>query len=276
MNAKHLAAIGGGAAIVAAIAIALSISAQPTNTDSVGSNVDMLGDGKDVSKVQTAAVEYVDGANGFLARPEAPGKYPGVVMIHEWWGLNDNMKEMATQMASEGYVVLAADLYNGQVASESSQAQPLAAQVRGNPDAAVQNLKGAVGYLRGHDSVDASSIGALGWCFGGGFSLQLALNEQLNATGIYYGSLVTEPQTLSVIEWPVLGVFGSADRSISVEQVRGFEAALDQNGIENEIYVYEGVGHAFANPSGASYAPEETADAWNKTLSFFDRHLKQT
>jgi carboxymethylenebutenolidase len=196
-------------------------------------------------------------------------------MIHEWWGLNDNIKEMATQMAAEGYVVLAVDLYSGEVATEGSQAGALAGQVRDNPDAAIENLQAAVTYLKSHESVRADSIGSLGWCFGGGWSLQLALNDELQATGIYYGSLVTDPNELSSIDWPVLGVFGSADTSIPVEQVRDFETALGENGIENEIYVYEGVGHAFANPSGANYAPEATMDAWQKTLSFFERHLKE-
>jgi carboxymethylenebutenolidase len=196
-------------------------------------------------------------------------------MIHEWWGLNDNIKAMATQMAAEGYVVLAVDLYGGEVATESSQAGALAGQVRDNPDAAIANLQEAVSYLRSHGSVRPELIGSLGWCFGGGWSLQLALNEELQATGIYYGSLVTDPEELSSIDWPVLGVFGSADTSIPVEQVRAFETALGENGIENEIYVYEGVGHAFANPSGTNYAPEATMDAWQKTLSFFERHLKE-
>ncbi len=271
MNSRYVAAIAGGSA---AVAIAIVLVVLPmTQTRGTGSNVDMIGNGNDVSGIETSTVQYYEGASGFLAKPAGDGTYPGIVMVHEWWGLNDNMKEMARQMASEGYVVLAADLYGGQVASERSQAQSLASAVRENPDEAVQNLKAAVSYLRESDSIN-DRIGALGWCFGGGYTLQLALNEQMDATGIYYGSLVTDQQQLSVITWPVLGVFGSADQSIPVEQVREFEQALDANGTENEIYVYEGVGHAFANPSGESYAPEETVDAWEKTVSFFDRHLK--
>jgi carboxymethylenebutenolidase len=271
MNSRYVAAIAGGVA-VAAIVIALVVWPM-AQTRGTGTNVGMIGDGNDVSDIETSTVEYYANASGFLARPAGDGSYPGVVMVHEWWGLNDNIKEMARQMASEGYVVLAADLYGGQVATERSQAQPLATAVRENPGEAVQNLKAAVGYLRENESVDGR-IGALGWCFGGGFTLQLALNEKMDATGIYYGSLVTDQEQLSVITWPVLGVFGSADQSIPVEQVNEFEQALDANGTENEIYIYEGVGHAFANPSGESYAPEETMDAWEKTLSFFDRHLK--
>jgi carboxymethylenebutenolidase len=273
MNSKSVAKIGGAAAIAAAIAIAVWIGTQ--KGDSVESNVTMLGDGKDVSKVETSMVQYYDNASGFLAKPAGTGgKYPGIVMIHEWWGLNDNIKDMARQMASEGYVVLAADLYKGQVTTASSQAQQLATGVRNHPGEAVKNLQAAVSYLRNDSSVDASKIGSLGWCFGGDWSLQLALNEKMNATGLYYGRPVTDPKVLSVIKWPVLGIFGSADQSIPVEQVNAFKQALDKDGIQNEIHVYNGVGHAFANPSGPNYAPTETKDAWQKTLAFFDKHLK--
>jgi carboxymethylenebutenolidase len=125
------------------------------------------------------------------------------------------------------------------------------------------------------ENVDESKIASLGWCFGGGFSLQLALNAErpLAATVIYYGTLVTDQQELSSITWPVLGIFGTEDQVISVESVDQFEAALDANGTTNEIYMYEGVGHAFANPSNAGHAPEETADAWVKTLNFLSEHL---
>jgi carboxymethylenebutenolidase len=274
MNSKSVAKICGAAAIAAAIALAVLISTQKGG--SVESNVTMLGGGKDVSKnVETSTVEYYNNISGFLAKPVGEGKYPGIVMIHEWWGLNDNIKEMARQMASEGYVVLAADLYKGQVTTESSQAQVLARGVYHNPGEAVKNLQAAVSYLRNNSSSVNGKVGSLGWCFGGDWSLQLALNEKMDATALYYGRPVTDPKALSVIKWPVLGIFGSADQSISVKQVNAFKQALDKDGIQNEIYVYNGVGHAFANPSGANYAPAETKDAWQKTLAFFDKHLKE-
>ncbi len=228
------------------------------------------------SEVTTEMVNYYGDASGYLAQPtESEGQLPAVVMIHEWWGLNDNIKDMAEELAGEGYVVLAADLYEGRVATESSEAQPIAASVRENPEAAIENLNAAVAYLSGLENVDDSRIASLGWCFGGGFSLQLALNadEPLAATVVYYGTLVTDEQELSSITWPVLGVFGSEDQSIPVETVNEFEAALDANGTTNEIYIYDGVGHAFANPTNAGHAPEETADAWAKTLNFLSEHV---
>jgi carboxymethylenebutenolidase len=127
------------------------------------------------------------------------------------------------------------------------------------------------------ENVNASRIGSLGWCFGGGQSLQLALNTEagypLAATVIYYGNLVTDAEELAQIQWPVLGIFGDQDESISVADVNRFEQALNSTGVPNEIYVYQGVGHAFANPSGDNYAPVETSDAWQKTLEFLKRNL---
>jgi carboxymethylenebutenolidase len=202
----------------------------------------------------------------------AGNKLPAVVMIHENRGLNEHIKMMADTLAKEGYVVLAVDLFNGQVASNQEDAGQLSGAVRENPAEAIENLRAAVRYLASLDNVNASQISSLGWCFGGQQSLQLALNTEpkypLSSTVIYYGRLVSDPDELSKIKWPVLGIFGDQDDSIPVENVTNFESALDSLGIPNEIYVYEGVGHAFANPSRDSYAPEQTADAWNKTLSF--------
>jgi carboxymethylenebutenolidase len=127
------------------------------------------------------------------------------------------------------------------------------------------------------ENVNASRIGSLGWCFGGGQSLQLALNTEaehpLAATVIYYGNLVTDQEELTKIQWPVLGIFGDQDESILVADVDRFEQVLNSTGVPNEIYVYEGVGHAFANPSGDNYSPRETSDAWQKTLAFLKRNL---
>jgi carboxymethylenebutenolidase len=202
-------------------------------------------------------------------------KLPAVVMIHENRGLNEHIKMMADTLAKEGYVVLAVDLFNGQVASNQEFAGLLSGVVRENPTEAIANLRAAVRYLASLDNVNASQISSLGWCFGGQQSLQLALNTEpeypLYSTVIYYGRLVSDPHELSKLKWPVLGIFGDQDDSIPVENVTNFKAALDSIGIPNEIYIYKGVGHAFANPSRDSYAPEQTEDAWNKTLSFLKK-----
>ena len=237
--------------------------------------------------LQNKSVEYTEGSLGYLVYPNSTDKnassitgqqqkLPAVVMIHEWWGVNDNIKEMADELASEGYVVLAADLYNGEVATDPNRARELSSSVRENPQQAITNLQSAVQYLASLPNVNGSRIASLGWCFGGGQSLQLALNSEqhpLAATVIYYGNLVNDTKELSKIKWPVLGIFGDQDNSIPVDSVRAFGRGLNETGVTNEIYIYPGVGHAFANPSGDNYAPQETTDAWQKTLTFLDKYL---
>jgi carboxymethylenebutenolidase len=220
--------------------------------------------------VDVGFVDYFDGTQGYLARPTVDGEFPGIVMIHEWWGLNDNIKEMAQKLASHGYVVLAVDLYNGEVATTSDQARQLITSF--DKDAGIQNMNFAASYIEENHNVE--KLGSIGWCFGGGQSLNLALNnDDMDATVIYYGSLVTEQESLSSISWPVLGIFAGLDQGIPVESVNGFESSLNDLEIPNEIHIYPGVDHAFANPSGDRYAPDESKDAWQKTLEFLESNL---
>ena len=231
--------------------------------------------------LQNSTVSYFEGAKGYLVFPvrqeSNASKLPAVIMIHEWWGLNNHIKDMANLLAKEGYVVLAADQYNGKVAADPNEAGNLVQSVRANLENAITNLKAGVKYVSSLPIVDKSKIASIGWCFGGGQSLQLALNSQdqpLAATILYYGTpLVIEKSELSKIKWPVLGIFGDKDQAIPLKQINQFKAALDEIGITNEIHIYPGIGHAFANPSGDNYAPKETQDAWEKTLSFLKRYV---
>lgn len=216
-------------------------------------------------------VKYFGNTTGYLARPVTEGKYPGIIMIHEWWGLNENIKEMADKLASHGYIVLAVDLYDGNVATTSEQAR----QLIGKYDLAngVNNMNSAFSFL--HENYSTEKIGSIGWCFGGGQSLNLALNNNdMDATVIYYGSLVTDSDELSSINWPLLGIFAELDQGITLDTVNAFESSLNQLNIQNDIHIYPNVNHAFANPSGDRYAPEESKDAWDKTISFLDSNLK--
>lgn len=236
-------------------------------------NVDLFANLVDLD-VTTKEVAYAENINGYLAQPSQEGSYPAVVMIHEWWGLNDNVKDMARLLANEGYVVLAVDIYEGEVAETSDQAGKLAGAARENVEKSVANMRSAVEYLKTLENVKKESIGSMGWCFGGQQSLNLALNsDDLAATVIYYGNLTDDKEQLQSINWPVLGIFGAEDTGIPVESVNAFETALNELGVENNIHIYEGVGHAFANPSGTRYAPEETVDAWNKTVEFLNENL---
>ena len=237
-------------------------------------------------ELQNSTVNYFEGAKGYLVYPASSSqedqtvnksKLPAVVMIHENKGLNDHIKNMANLLAKHGYVVLAVDLFKGEVVTEQNDARRLTQAVRSNPEMAINNLQSAVKYLSSLPNVDPSKIASIGWCFGGGQSLQLAFNSQnhpLAATIVYYGSpLITDNLNLSKIKWPVLGVFGDQDTGIPVEKVNEFKATLDKVGVPNEIYIFKGVGHAFANPSNANYAPSQTLDAWEKTLSFLKKYL---
>ena len=236
--------------------------------------------------LENRTVNYFDQASGYLVYPaltkgnkDSNNKndtLPAVIMIHENKGLNDNIKKMANLLARNGYVVLAVDLFKGEVTTDRNRSSELSQYVRDNQDIATANLKSAVKYLSSLPNVNPEKIVSLGWCFGGGQSLQLALNSQdhpVAATIIYYGRLLTDNASLANIKWPVLGIFGDQDKSISVDSVKAFEMALNSNGIPNEIYIYKGVGHAFANPSGENYAPKETRDAWQKTLAFLEKHV---
>ncbi len=236
-------------------------------------------------------INYFDSASGYLVYPSIANnnnnnaaantassskKLPAVIMIHENRGLNDNIKSMANTLAREGYAVLAVDLFKGQVAQTSQQAQQLAGSARSNSALTISNLQAAVKYVSSLPFVDSSKIASIGWCFGGGQSLQLALHSEqhpLVATILYYGTpLVTDKQELSKIKWPVLGIFGDKDQAIPLSNIQQFKTALDASSITNEIHIYKGLGHAFANPSGANYAPNETVDAWQKTLAFLKKY----
>lgn len=221
--------------------------------------------------VRTEDVVYFENYEGYLARPETDGDYPGIVMIHEVWGLNDNIKQMAEKLASHGYIVLAANLYGVPAATAIDAGRQLMSAYQ--PEKGIENMNGAVNYLL--ENQHALAIGSIGWCFGGGESLNLALNnDMMDTTVIYYGRLTSDTARLSSISWPVLGIFGGLDQGITVDSVRQFETALNELGIPNEIYIYENANHAFANPSGDRYSPEDAQDAWEKTLAFFEKHLK--
>ncbi len=212
--------------------------------------------------------------HGYLARPkEAKGNLPALVVIHEWWGLNDNIRSMTRRLAGEGYQALAVDLYGGATADNPDAAMKLMNGVMANRAPAADNLKQAVAYLKGKG---AKKIGVVGWCFGGGWSLQTALlaPSDVDATVIYYGHLETDPAKLAVLKSPVIGFFGAEDKSIPVDGVHAFEAELRKEGKPVEVHVYDGAGHAFANPSGGSYRPEAARDAWQRTTAFFAKYLK--
>jgi len=198
---------------------------------------------------------------------------PAIIVIHEWWGLNNNVRAMADRLAGEGYIVLAVDLFNGSMANTPEQARQQMLAVVENPEPAADNIRQAYAFV--NTTAGAPRIGSLGWCFGGGWSLNTAMlfPEDLDASVIYYGQVTDDEERLRDISAPILGLFGAEDQGISVESVQNFEAALERLRKNYEIHIYPDADHAFANPTGNAYNAEVADDAWQKTLAFLDRHL---
>lgn len=212
---------------------------------------------------------------GYLAMPQdAAEPLPGVIVIHEWWGLNDNIKAMTRRLAGEGYVALAVDLYGGATADTPEQAQALMSALLAEPDAARRNLMQAYDYLEKYAL--APRIASIGWCLGGGWSLQTALlyPDALDAMVMYYGQVVSDRQRLATLNVPLLGFFGAEDGSIPVREVQSFRGTLLDLGKNVEVLIVPRVGHAFANPSGGTYNEQAANEAWATTLTFLARHLK--
>lgn len=236
-------------------------------------------DGAPVDSVTGRAITYgtVDGREltGYLAAPEgASDSLPGLIVIHEWWGLNDNVRTMARRLAAHGYAALAVDLYGGAVAETSDSARTLVGSVE--DEAARANLRAAHAWLADRG---APRVASIGWCFGGGWSLQTALllPEQLDAAVIYYGRLVDDSSALAPLAehgLPIQGHFGAEDGSIPPSAVESFEEALTAAGVAHDLYVYEGAGHAFANPSGERYQADAAETSWERTVAFLAAQLK--
>lgn len=212
---------------------------------------------------------------GMLYEPSGKGPFPALVVIHEWWGLNDWVKEEASKFADQGYVTLAIDLYRGHVATTPEEAHEL---MRGVPeDRATRDLLAASAYLRTLKNVKADKVGSVGWCMGGGYSLDLAINDpKLAAAAINYGHLATETDTLKKINAPILGSFGGQDKGIPPESVNKFAEQLKSLGKNVEVKIYPDAGHAFENPNNkAGYRADDAADAWNRMVQFFATYLKK-
>ncbi|HET7921793.1 MAG TPA: dienelactone hydrolase family protein [Gammaproteobacteria bacterium] len=213
--------------------------------------------------------------HGYLARPKnSKAALPGIIVIHEWWGLNDNIRHTAERLAGEGYTALAVDLYGGHAAATPEEAETLMKGVLADTAAASDNLRQAYFYLQ--DAEHAPRIGVIGWCFGGGWSLETALMlpDKLSAAVMYYGRPVDDVARLSKLKMPLLGLFGEQDRGITPARVKAFATALKQAHVKAEIHEYPGAGHAFANPSGRNYQAAAARDAWRRTVAFFKQYLQ--
>jgi carboxymethylenebutenolidase len=228
-------------------------------------------------------VSYKSGnetVHGILYSPEGSGPFPGIIVIHEWWGLNEWVKEQASKLADQGYVTLAIDLYRGKVATTPNEAHEFMGGVP--QERAVRDLEAAFDFLKSQTEVKKNRIGAIGWCMGGGYSLQLALHEpKLAADVVNYGvadyaSLAKDTAAIANIQAPILGIYGQEDRGIPAEEVKDFAQQVDKAGKKMDVTIYPDAGHAFQNPNNkAGYRPDDAADAWNKTVNFFATTLKK-
>lgn len=222
-------------------------------------------------------VSYPSGpetVSGYLAAPAGSAKKPALVVIQEWWGLNDFIKAKADGFSRQGYVALAVDLYRGKVTADPDVAHQL---MRGMPeDRAMRDLQAAVAYLRSRPDVDGKRIGSIGWCMGGGYSLETAIVEpKLAACVIYYGRLVTEAGTIGKIQAPLLGNFGALDQGITPDSVRAFEKTARSMGKTVDFKIYDGAGHAFASSKDPKVFKADAAkDADSRTEAFLKRCLR--
>lgn len=226
---------------------------------------------------KTETVTFPNGKDtigGFLATPEKPGRYPGLIVVHEWYGLNDWVKEQTVKLASEGFVALAVDLYRGKVAADAGEAHELS---RGLPDdRAVLDLMAGIVYLTTRNDVDHTRVGTIGWCLGGGYAVQLAMHvPRLGACVVNYGALPTDPNDLQNIGAPFLGNFGADDHGITPADVQAFQKSMETLGRKVDIKIYDGAGHGFENPNNKDgYRPQAAEDAWNRTIAFLNKSLK--
>lgn len=274
--------------LVAFIAVSLLAACRPTNDATPEPTPDDTTTEEDTTTMEdnmlytegvvTAEVVYMQSegndVTGYLARPEAEGNYPAIILIHEWWGLNENIEEYARRFAQEGYVALAVDMYEGKVAATPEEAGQYATAVRENTDMAFTNLEAALTYLRGMENVDTERLASVGWCFGGQWSYEVAKNDLgVDASVMYYGRFSPEDD-LEMMKTMIIGHFGEDDASIPVDDVETFRAKLNDLSGEHEIYIYPNAGHAFANADNEEAYDAEAAEiAWERTMDFLTETL---
>ncbi|HSD64335.1 MAG TPA: dienelactone hydrolase family protein [Ignavibacteriaceae bacterium] len=227
--------------------------------------------------IKNSTVKYISGndtASSYLAEPDGNGHFPALIVIHEWWGLNEEVKKNADKLADSGYTALAIDLYHGKSADTPEEARRLSGSVQ--QEQAAMDLQAAFNYLKNLKTVDKNNIGSIGWCFGGGYSLRAALDlPGLSACVICYGRLINDVDQLRKIKCPVLGIFGEKDQGITPTIVKAFEDSLNIAGIKNKIIIYPGVSHAFMNPNNSGLHQAETTEkAWKEIFAFLDNNLK--
>ncbi len=254
-------------------AMAADIPFEPTRGDAVPAAIT-----GDAGAPQGQTVHYFSADKstaGYLARPEGDGPFPAVILIHEWNGLAERIKQTADAFAAEGYITLAADLYQGRTGASRDENIALMQQANATPDTIIANLNAAVEYLR-NQTPSTGKIATIGWCFGGGIALSYALGgEQHDGTAIFYGRLLDDPEQMQHIEHEIYGTFAEMDGGIPPAQVDAFVAALRTAGIDNDVHIYDAVKHGFwlhveRDPENNLPAAK---DAWQRLKTYLKRVL---
>lgn len=227
-------------------------------------------------QIKSSVVRYVSGidtVSAYLAEPIGKGKFPALILVHEWWGLTQWMKENADDFARRGITALAVDLYRGKVTSDFKEAAQLSSTLP--KERAITDLKSAFSYLVKMKSVDNKRIGSIGWCFGGGYSFQTALNiPKLKACVVCYGSLDYTGHSLKEIHCPVLCVYGDSDKVFTPNVVEKFAKAAKKNSIKTKVIFYPEGKHAFMNSYNKnSYNEKDSKKAWSDIYLFLEKKL---
>lgn len=209
--------------------------------------------------------------NDYLPKTANPNG-AGIVLIHEWWGVNGQIKKMADKIAGEGFMVLAVDLYEGKVAGNAEEASQMKDGV--TDEHAFTKMRGAILELEKY-GIPSEKIAIWGFCFGGSFAFKAAVeNLGAGAYVVFYGSKITDQkEVLARIQKPILGIFGGKDKSIPVTKAETMKNTLTSLGKPNEVYIYPDADHAFMNEERQFYNAEAAKDAWEKTMAFLTKYL---
>ncbi len=262
-------------AVVAMTARGESIPYKPTADDAVPAAI--LGQAGEPAGKSLAYYPGNSKAQGYLAEPAAAGSHGSVILIHEWNGLVDRVRQVADAFAAEGYIALAIDLYSGRTGSNPEENMTLVRETLANPDEIIRNLDAAASYLKSR-SDSTGRVAAIGWCYGGGVALSYALgSENHEATAIFYGRLLDDPDKMKRIHHEIYGTFAGLDNGIPPSQVDAFVAALRKAGVPNDVHVYDDVKHGFwlhvdRDPE-TNLGP--ALNAWQRLKAYLERTLSR-